>query len=574
MSDTATPDAPWLAPFPRRFVDPTLTVTGYDDIEPLYKSLIAFPVESVDDLIEWIGAWSEVHSVVDEFTTRAYVAMTCRTDDEGAKAAYLAIVREVQPKTTEWENMLDDKFLTSPYRSLLPADRYERFDRMTAVSKELFAEKNIPLATRLSELAQRYQELSGGLTATFEGEERTLQQMGVFLKDADRSRREAAYRTIYERRLAEKEGFETIFDEMVKLRHELAQNLALPDYRAYAYRSKLRDYTPQDAVVFHVAIEKTVVPLLRKIHLRRKEEMGVDALKPWDLSCDPQGRPPLKPFTGGDALFDGVAAVFGRMDRRLADYFTSIGFSMDLESRKGKAPGGYQTTYEEARIPFIFTNAVGVADDVNTLLHEAGHAFHTLAARNQDLTWYRHAGMEFCEVASMSMELIGGHFLDPFYASAEEIARVNREKFEDVVALFASVAMIDGFQNWIYTNPNHTRQARSDAWLALMERFGGGVVDFADVPEAARRHQWHRILHIFEVPFYYIEYAIAQLGALQVWGRYKQAPTKALDDYLAGLALGGSRAPHELFAAAGIRFDFTEKTLGGLMEMVADELAL
>ncbi|MBF0169829.1 MAG: M3 family oligoendopeptidase, partial [Nitrospinae bacterium] len=251
----------------------------------------------------------------------------------------------------------------------------------------------------------------------------------------------------------------------------------------------------------------------------------------------------------------------------------SIGFSMDLESRKGKAPGGYQTTFEEARIPFIFTNAVGLYDDVNTLLHEGGHAFHTIACRHRDLPWYRHAPMEFSEVASMSMELVGGEFLDPFFADPASLERAAREKLEGVVSLFGWVATVDAFQSWLYTHPAHTEKERGDYWMALLDRFDTGV-DYTGLPEGVRRHQWHRQLHIFEVPFYYIEYAIAQLGALQVWARYNENPRQALDDYLAALSLGGSVPPGALFAAAGIRFDFTEATLGGLMERVADKLGL
>ncbi len=572
-ADALRANAPWLAPFPRRYVPTDHTIDGVADIEPLYRTLIDRPIESPEAFAEWIAHWSEVRAVVDEHSSRVYVAMTCRTDDEAAKNAYLTVVREIEPKVTEWENRLDQKFLASPHRGALDKKEYGRFDQMIATSVELFIEKNIPLSTQLSELSQQYQELSGSLTVTFDGEEKTLQQMGVYLREPDRAIREKAWKAVSERRLAEAGTFEAIFSKMMPLRHAYARNLGLADYRAYAFKSKLRDYTPADCEAFHQAVEKTAIPLMKKIHERRRVEMGLDTLKPWDLACDPMGRPPLRPFKGGDELFDKTAQVFEKVDDRLGRYFRSIGFSMDLESRKGKAPGGYQITYEESRIPFIFTNAVGLFDDVNTLLHEGGHAFHTLASRDNDLPWYRHAPMEFSEVASMSMELIGGEFLDPFSSDVEALDRVSREKLEGVVSLFGWVATVDAFQSWLYTHPDHTEKERGDYWMSLLDRFDTGV-DYEGLPEEMRRYQWHRQLHIFEVPFYYIEYAIAQLGALQIWARYNENPQQALDDYLSALSRGGSVGPSALFDAAGIRFDFTEATLGGLMEMVAKKLGL
>lgn len=570
MSDSS---APWLAPFERRYVEKSLEIKGWDDLAPYYERLSEKPLETPEALKEWLSDWSELSGVADEFVTRRYIEMTCHTDDEEKKQAYLYCVREVEPKLSEWSDRLNRKFLASPVRDSLDRDEYGRLERIISTSVELFDEKNIPLQIKLQELSQSYQALIGGMTVEFEGRERTLPEMAKYLHGQDRPKREKAFRLTAERRLKDKDRLEEILDEMLVHRAEWAENLKLADYREYCFKSKLRDYTPEDCHTFHDAIEKTAVPLARKITLRRREEMGLPAICPWDTACDPLGRPPLKPFEEAGELFEGVGKVFTSVDGRLGEMFESIGFSMDLESRKGKAPGGYQATLSEARVPFIFTNAVGVQGDVNTLLHEGGHAFHTLQSRSQPLIWYRHAAMEFSEVASMTMELVGGDRLEPFYEDEERRARAKRERLESIVSLFPWVAQVDAFQHWIYTNPGHGREERAGAWLDLSRRFSTGV-DWSQAPEGALENLWHRQLHIFELPFYYIEYAIAQLGALQIYRRYREDADSAVDGYLRALSLGGSRTPAELFEAAGARLDFSENLLGELMDFIERELGL
>ena len=361
--------------------------------------------------------------------------------------------------------------------------------------------------------------------------------------------------------------------QMIVKRAEYADNLGLSDFREYSFLEKLRDYSPDDCLEFHSAIEKTAIPLAKKITESRRGKMALDTLNPWDTECDELGREPLKPFDTPAQLSKGTGEIFTALDKRLGDHFESIKHSMDLDSRKGKAPGGYQTTLSEARMPFIFTNAVGSQNDVNTLLHEGGHAFHTLQSRDQRLYWYRHASTEFSEVASMTQELLGGGRLEPFYDNEEDRNRARQEHLKGIVYLFGSVAKIDSFQHWIYTHPGHSREERTQEWLNINERFSVGV-DWSNVPEGALASGWHRILHIFEVPFYYVEYAIAQLGALQVYRNYRRDPGHAMDKYLAALSLGGSATAPELFASAGIKFDFSEGVMAELMEMVEEELEL
>jgi oligoendopeptidase F len=373
--------------------------------------------------------------------------------------------------------------------------------------------------------------------------------------------------------LQEAGKFEGIFEELLLLREQIAKNAGFANYRDYAFRANRRfDYSPEDCLRFHDAIECEVMPVLNELQTERRRQMKLDKLRPWDLAVDPLNRPPLRPFAQVGQMISASQKIFDRLDKDLAGGFKTMNDLrlLDLDNRKGKAPGGYQSTLAEARLPFIFMNAVGVQRDVETILHEAGHAFHALAARDEDLFAYRHAPIEFCEVASMSMELLGNEFIESFY-SPSEAKRARRDHLEGIVEIFPWIATVDAFQHWIYTHPAHSRAERRAAWLALMDRFGGEV-DWSGY-ETVRASLWHRQLHIFLHPFYYVEYGIAQLGALQVWSNSSRDKARALADYKRSLSLGGSRPLPELFAAAGCRFDFSVKTVKPLVDLVRQELA-
>jgi len=372
--------------------------------------------------------------------------------------------------------------------------------------------------------------------------------------------------------LQEADKFDGILDAMLKLRTQTARNAGFDNYRDYAFRRLGRfDYTPKDCEQFHAAVERHVMPVMRELQAERRAPLKLDRLRPWDLAVDPLNRPPLNPFARVEEMVSRTQKIFDRLDGELAGGFRQMQDLrlLDLDNRKGKAPGGYQDTLNEARLPFIFMNAVGLQRDVETILHEAGHAFHALATREEDLRAYRHAPIEFCEVASMSMELLGNRFIEEFYADGDA-ERARRVHLEGIVGVFPWIATVDAFQHWLYTHPNHTRKERKKAWLNLMDRFGGDV-DWGGY-EAARANLWHRQLHIFLHPFYYIEYGIAQLGALQVWANSKRDQVKALSDYKNALALGGSRPLPELFSAAGCKFEFSEKTIQPLAKMLREEL--
>jgi oligoendopeptidase F len=397
--------------------------------------------------------------------------------------------------------------------------------------------------------------------------------MGRYLEEPDRTLRKEAWEVVANRRLQESEKFEEIFDKQLKLRQQIAKNAGFENYRDYAFRRLGRfDYTPDDCVKFHDAVATEIMPVVRELQAERRKKLNVDKLRPWDLAVDPLNRPPLKPFAEVDQMVSRTQNIFNHLDGELAGGFQRMQNLrlLDLANRKGKAPGGYQSTLAEARVPFIFMNAVGLQRDVETILHEAGHAFHALATRDEDLYAYRGAPIEFCEVASMSMELLGNEFLEEFYSS-NDANRARRTHLEGIIGIFPWIATVDAFQHWIYTHPGHTRAARAVAWLELMDRFGGEI-DWTGY-DKSRAYLWHRQLHIFLHPFYYIEYGIAQLGALQVWANSKRDKAKALGEYKGSLALGGSKPLPELFKAAGSPFDFSAKAIKPLVELTRSELS-
>jgi oligoendopeptidase F len=561
---------------PRRLVPAQIDLGDWAQIAPLFDQLEARAAQcpTAADLERWLLDWSELNAALDEESSRRYIAMTCHTDNADAEKAYLHFIEHIEPQAKPRQFRLERIFVNHALCAQLPVPRYEVFVRDTRNHVELFRPANVPLETEESKLAQQYQKLSGSLTVNFHGEEKTLAQMGKFLEEPDRALRQEAWALVTRRRLQERENFEGMFDHLLALRGRIATNAGLTNYRDYAFRKLGRfDYTPADCVHFHDAVETEILPMLRELQTERRRSLGLDKLRPWDLAVDPHSRPPLRPFEQVDDLVSRTQRIFDQFDRELASGFrrmTELRL-LDLDNRKGKAPGGYQQNLAEARLPFIFMNAVGLQRDVETILHEAGHAFHALAARDEGLLSYRNSPpIEFCEVASMSMELLGGEFLEAFYAPADA-RRARRTHLENIAGILAWIATVDAFQHWIYTHLSHTRTERAVAWTTLMGRFGGEV-DWTGYDDA-RAFLWHRQLHIFLNPFYYIEYGIAQLGALQVWANSKRDKAKALADYKRALALGGSRPLPELFQTAGCRFEFTAKSMRPLVELLRGELA-
>lgn len=560
---------------PRHFVPSQIDLGDWPQVESLMNRLVAAAAgcKTVAEFESWIQSWGEVSAALDEEASRRSIAMTCFTEDAELEKAHLHFIENIDPRLKPIQQRLAEIYLAHPLRAKLDPARYAVFTRDTALRVELFRPENIALETEEAKLGQQFQKLSGSLTVEYGGKERTLPQMALFLEEQNRDVRQKCWELTTGRMLREREAFDDLFDQLLKLRGRMAQNAGFANYRDYAFRLRGRfDYTPADCERYHEAVEAEVMPALREIQAARRSSLGLEKLRPWDMAVDPRNQPPLRPFQSVDRLISGTQRIFDHLSPDLASGFQLMQDRklLDLDSRKGKAPGGYQATLSEARLPFIFMNAVGTHQDVKTMLHEAGHAFHALATQEEDLYAYRGSPIEFCEVASMSMELLGNEFLEEFYTPAEA-ARARRNHLEGILKILPWIATVDAFQHWIYTHPDHTRQERSDAWVALIRRFGDDV-DWTGY-EDVRANLWHRQLHIFLYPFYYIEYGIAQLGALQVWANSKADKAGALKAYRDGLALGGSRPLPELFQAAGCRFDFSRATVQPLARLVRDELA-
>ena len=558
--------------YPHRWLPNEAEFKTWEQIEPWYGQLLDRPIGSAAELEAWLFDLGELNGAVSQEGVRRYVAMTCQTDDPQCEAAHLAFVRDIEPKLKPVQNDLRNRYLDSPHRSGLDPARYHVFDRAQENRRALYREANIARETELAELDQQYQKVIGAMTVTFRGLERTPSQMAPFLEEPDRATRQEAWELVAARRLADRDAIDDLFDRMVALRQEVAREAGFASFTDYAYRLRERfDYGVTEATAFQDAIAKVVVPLARRLQDERREALGVPALRAWDTAVDPLGRPPLRPFADVEKLAEGTEAIFVEVDPELAAQFAYLRQHglLDLANRKGKAPGGYQTTLEDDRLPFIFMNAVGVDGDVRTLLHEGGHAFHALASRGEPLASYRESPIEFCEVASMAMELLGARNLAQFYSEADA-DRSYRQLLEGIVTILPWIATVDAFQHWVYAHPGHSRIERRGAWVALLDRFGGSI-DWTGY-EDARSNGWHRQLHIFLYPFYYIEYGIAQLGALQVWMRSLVDRAGAVAAYRKALAIGGARPLPELFAAAGAKFEFSEASLGPLMDAIGREL--
>ncbi len=526
---------------------------------------------------DWLTRWSEVEKTLGEAGAKAGRAKSEDTTNAEAEAAYLNFVQQIVPQWTVAAQKLKTKLLAVP--DFTPEPDQVQFLRRLRNDADLFREDNVPIQAQLQTLANDYSKITGTMTVTLNGEELTLPQAEQSGLNSDRAVREEGWRAVQDRWLQSRGDLDALYLQMLPLRRQLAKNAGLTDYRAYMWRSLKRfDYTPEDSLAFGAAIEAEVAPLARQILDARRQSLGVEALRPWDLDIDPTGQASLRPFVDVAELEAVTARIFGKVDPVLGADFEKIrhGF-LDLDSRKGKSPGGYCSFFPKTGLPYIFMNAVGTDSDVRTLLHEGGHAFHGLASSaTQPLLWNRGAPMEFNEVASMAMELLALPYLSKdsggFYTE-EQAVRARREQLEKIVLFLPYMAVVDGFQHWVYADaPENVTAADMDAqWGTLWTRFMGGV-DWSGL-DAERVSGWHRKLHIFTVPFYYVEYGLAQLGALQVWRNALTDQAEAVKNYRAALALGNTRPLPDLYAAAGARLAFDRETVGELAQLVASHLA-
>jgi oligoendopeptidase F len=558
----------------RTFLGENFELKGWEDLQPFYETLLAREVLSVDDLRQLFLDRSELESFLSENFAWRYIRQTCDTANEELIKSLQFFIAEIQPQLSVYGNSLDKKIAESTFLSDLSDKGYSITIRGMKKAIEIFREENIPVITEIQTEERRYGAIAGAMTVTLDGEEMTLQKAADRLQSTDRSVRETAWRAISERRFQDHEALDSLLLKLVTLRNKVALNAGFANYRDYMFAAMGRfDYTPQDCFDFHDVVQEAVVPLLVETAKERKEGLNVDKLRPWDIKVDVKGLSPLKPFESGDDLLNKTIRCFTKLDPYLGQCLKimKVMGHLDLESRKGKAPGGYNYPLDEIGVPFIFMNATSNLRDMITLLHEGGHAVHSLITRDSVLNSFKHTPSEVAELASMSMELLTMDYWDEFFDNEEDLRRAKIQHLESIIETLPWVATIDKFQHWMYENPTHTAEERKTTWEKIYSQFSDSVVDWSGL-ERFRDYLWQRQLHIYEVPFYYIEYGIAQLGAIGVWKNYRENPAKGLEGYLNALRLGYTATIGEIYQAANIPFDFSKKHITELMGFVKGEL--
>jgi len=558
----------------RHFLPGDFTVTTWEALEPYFKALLEREIRSKEELEQWLKDMSEVEAAVSEDACWRQIRMTCDTTDKTLEEAFTYFCMEIQPKLQPYADKLNRKFVENEFTKQLDQQRYFTYLRNVKKSIDLFREENIPIQAELSVMQQQFGVIAGKMTVEVNGQEYTLQQASKFLENPDRRLREEVYRKIQDRRSQDKNELHNLYSELVKRRNKVAKNAGFANYRDYKFVELGRfDYTKEDCFAFHKAVKLHVLPLVEKIYKHKKEKLGLDTLRPWDVEAQPEGIEPLHPFKTGTELLAKTEQCFTALHPFFADCLRKMDtmHHFDLESRKGKAPGGYNCPLAESGAPFIFMNAAGQMDDVTTMVHEGGHAVHSFLAHHLELNAFKEYPMEIAEVASMAMELFTMDHWHTYFDSKEELQRAKEHQLERVITIFPWIATIDKFQHWVYENPNHTAEERTAKWVEILSEFTPSNIDIGGL-EAYRKIGWQRQLHLFEVPFYYIEYGIAQLGAIGLWMQYKKEPRQALQNYINALSLGGTKTLPELYKAAGLKFDFSPAHIKTLMEFVNEEL--
>ena len=560
----------------RKFLSEDFTVKDWSQLKPYFDQLVERPINNVQSLKDWLHDRSELESVISEDMGWRYIRMTCYTDNQEYSKSYQDFVQQIQPEIAPYSDLLNKKVLDCQFLSSLEGESgYNMMIRNLKKEVEIFKEENIPLLTEITTETQKYASLSGAMMVELNGQEMTLQQAGVILQSTDRAKREEVYLKISARRLQDKEILDELFSKLIKIRHQVAKNAGFENFRDYMFKAYGRfDYTPNDCFNFHEAIESEVVPILNELSNERKKQLRVAELRPWDKAVDAEGREPLKAFSDGNELTEKSIQCFQKIDPYLGQCLSimkEMGH-LDLESRKGKAPGGYNYPLAEIGVPFIFMNATSTMRDMTTIMHEGGHAIHNFLTKDLELNDFKSPPMEVAELASMAMELISMDQWQIFFPNEEELKRAKREQLEDIIETLPWVATIDKFQHWIYENPSHTPDERKKNWNRIFDQFTDTATDWIGLQEN-KDYVWQKQLHLYEVPFYYIEYGMAQLGAIAVWRNYKLDKKKGLEGYMNALKLGYTKSIPEIYKAANIKFDFSKAYIKELMDFVRGELS-
>lgn len=558
----------------RVFLPESYTINNWDSLKEYYENIKNRPVSSQNEFTNWLRDKSELESYVSENFAWRYIKMTCDTSNETLQKDYQDFVENIQPHLAAYEDVINKKTLEYAEKWDVQEDGYAIMIRGIKESVKIFREENIALFTDIQLKQAEYQSITGAMTVTINGEEMTMPKAATLLQSTDRILRETAWKAISERRFTDKEKLNQNFSELLALRNQVAKNAGFKNFRDYMFSAMGRfDYSPQDCFDFHESIAQTVVPIVNKMETERKVSLGYDSYKPWDAKVDTEGKEALKPFTDGQELLDKTEICFANINPEFSSYIKTMRKMghFDVESRKGKAPGGYNYPLEETGVPFIFMNATDTTRDMVTMVHEGGHAIHSFVVRDLPLNAYRNTPMEVAELASMSMELISMEHWDAYFTNPDDLKRAKREHLKDILAALPWIATVDKFQHWIYENPQHTLEERAEKWESILSELGDSVTDWSGLEEF-KKYSWQRQLHIYEVPFYYIEYGMAQLGAISVWRNYKNNPEKGIEQYINALSLGYTKGIKEIYQEAGIRFDFSKAYISELMIFVQEEL--
>lgn len=563
----------------RQFLPADFTVTDWASLLPYFGQLQNAEIHSTEALEDWLAKLSELDAIVGEDAAWRQIRMTTDTANKTYEEAFTYFVLEIEPKLKPILFELQQKLMASPFRKNLDPNQYGPYLRNVENALTLYREENVALQAEIGILAQQFGQISGAMTLSVNGKEYTLQQAARFLQQPDRALREEVFRKIAARRLEDKDKLNDLFDKLLALRQKVAENAGFDNYRDYKFRELGRfDYTPEDTFRFHEAVREHILPLHRMLVEARKKRLGLDVMRPWDGDAEPEDRAPLKPFETGAELAQKAIDTFEKLNPFYANCLRTMQDMnrLDLESRIGKAPGGYNCPLPETGVPFIFMNAAGTIGDVITMMHEGGHAVHSFLSHPLKLSAFKEYPMEIAELASMSMELFSMEHWNTFFNSEEDLHRAKLEEMERVISVLPWIATIDKFQHWLYTHPGHSVAEREAEWMAILEEFSTGVTDWSGFEEY-RKSFWQKQLHLFEVPFYYIEYGIAQLGAIAMWRQYRTDKAGTLERYQKALSLGYTQTLPQLYKTAGIRFDFSPeyvKELGDFVHVALEEMGV
>jgi len=557
----------------RKFVPEDLVINSWDKIKSLFDNLVDRQISNVLELEQWMLDQSELSAVLEEDMAWRYIKMNIDTTDKELGERFSFWIKEISPNTAPYSHKLNLKLVKSPYLKDLDQEKYRIYLRSVKKQIEIFRKENIPLFTTMEEKQQEYGAISAKMSIEVDGEKMTMQKAALLLKSTDRAKREEIYNKISSRRLQDEKALDDLYDELILLRQKIASNAGFDNYRDYMFAALGRfDYTPKDCFNFHDAIAQEIVPIINSFEQRRKEKLGNISYKPWDTAVDVDGLAPLKPFDGGTELTDLSIECFNRLRPYFGESLATMKAMkhLDLESKNGKAPGGFMYPLYEIGVPFIYMNAVGSQRDLVTMVHEGGHAVHSFLSRDLSLTEFKSTPSEVAELASMAMELLSMDHWDVFYSDAADLKRAKLEQLEKVLEGLPWIASIDKFQHWIYTT-EHTAKQRKEKWLEISAELGNQIIDW-EGNQNVHANLWQKQLHLYEVPFYYIEYGMAQLGAIAMWRSYKQLGEQGLDNYMDALKLGYTKTIGEIYETAGIKFDFSASYVKELADFIKEEL--